>query len=188
MIGRRSHRTAREVVRDPGDEQGLIAIVQGAVTTSAFSMDDGAPEWLHTSADAAWRGQPTPPADVLGIIVTLNRAAIYHSVKKVSLILNSSHEIESIGSGKGAEVNTIAREIMRAHGKPMLTPTEILCDNQAHVSLANKRETRSQDGQRSQGGAAESIWSSGVNAEQLRQAEQRIQGGAVGAAEPRRSS
>ena len=102
-------------------------------------MDDGAPEWLHTSADAAWRGQPTPPADVLGIVVTLNRAAIYHSVKKVSLILNSSHEIESIGSGKGAEVNTIAREIMRAHGKPMLTPTEILCDNQAHVSLANKR-------------------------------------------------
>ena len=36
-------------------------------------------------------------------------------------------------------MNTIAREIMRAHGKPMLTPTEILCDNQAHVSLANKR-------------------------------------------------
>ena len=122
-----------------GEPSADLTNVQGAITTSAFSMDDGAPEWLHTSADAAWRGQPTPPADVLGIIVTLNRAAIYHSVKKVSLILNSSHEIESIGSGKGAEVNTIAREIMRAHGKPMLTPTEILCDNQAHVSLANKR-------------------------------------------------
>ena len=103
------------------------------------SLDDGAPTGLLAAADATWTGLPAGygPPDVMGLIVTWNRAAIYCCTKKIGIAgIASSHEVEGIASGKLAEVNTYAREIARGFGIALDGPTRILTDNAANERVA----------------------------------------------------
>ena len=103
------------------------------------SLDDGAPTGLLAAADATWTGLPAGygPPDVMGLIVTWNRAAIYCCTKKIGIAgIASSHEVEGIASGKMAEVNSYVREIARGLGVALDGPTRILTDNAANERVA----------------------------------------------------
>ena len=119
--------------RGPGGDLSMM----GAIS-AAFSMDDGAPEGLHLSGDATWRANPVGPPDVIGLLATLNYGGVGWNTKLSSLILDSSHEQETIASAKAGELNAYCREITRALGIELEGPTEILTDNLANQIIASK--------------------------------------------------
>ena len=120
-----------------GHGPGADLSVMGAISAN-FTMEDGAPEGAHVSGDATWRGQPDGPPDVVGLLTTVNRGGVAWSTKLSSLIVDSSHEMEAIASGKAGEINSHVREIARALGIKLDGPTEILTDNLANQIIASK--------------------------------------------------
>ena len=111
---------------------GALGHVKGALS-SGFSLADGAPAPLLIAADATWQA----PIDVIGIVITLNHAAVYHCCRKLGLTsLDSSHENECIATSKGAEANAYIREIARALGVRLDGPTPIYTDNLANLMVA----------------------------------------------------
>lgn len=114
-----------------GDDENL-GRVSGALT-SGVDLAAGAPAHLSLAADATW----SAPTDVIGIIITLNHAAVYHCCRKLGLTsLDSSHENECIATAKGAEANSYIREICRAMGIKLDGPTPIYTDNMANLEVA----------------------------------------------------
>ena len=74
---------------------------------------------------------------MIGIIITLNHAAVYHCCRKLGLTsLDSSQENECIATSKGAEANSYIREIARAAGVQLNGPTPIYTDNLANLMVA----------------------------------------------------
>ena len=71
------------------------------------------------------------------MILTFNGAAVFHTVKKVQLIVDSSMESEAIGTSKTSETVAYAREILRAFGIPPDHPTVIGTDNLANHRVAS---------------------------------------------------
>ena len=111
---------------------GDLGHVRGALSTG-LSLTDGAPASLLVAADATWGA----PIDVIGIIITLNHAAVYHGCRKLGLTsLDSSHENECVATGKGAEANAYVREIVRTLGIELDGPTPIYTDNLANLMVA----------------------------------------------------
>ena len=89
--------------------------------------DAPAPANLEGHADATWGDR-----NLYGLILTYAGAAIYHSTKKIALIVDSSMETEAIASAKGAETISYAREVFRAFGVGPSSPTLIGTDNLAN--------------------------------------------------------
>ena len=111
---------------------GDLGKVQGALS-SGFSLAAGAPASLLVAADASWGA----PIDVIGLVITLNHAAVYHCCRKLGLTsLDSSHENECIATSKGTEANDYIREILRALGITLDGPTPIYTDNLANLMVA----------------------------------------------------
>ena len=61
--------------------------------------------WSHH--DATWGDR-----NLYGLLITFGRGAVAHATKKLSLVLDSSMEAESIASSKAGESITYAREIL----------------------------------------------------------------------------
>jgi len=98
-------------------------------------LDSHAPTELVAAADATWNGD----LDLYGMLLTCFGAAVMHSVKKIGLVVDSSHESEAIASAKAGELVAYAREVLVALGAPPAGPTVILSDNKA-----NERPRRQQ--------------------------------------------
>ena len=96
-------------------------------------LDSHAPTELVAAADATWNGD----LDLYGMLLTCFGAAVMHSVKKIGLVVDSSHESEAIASAKAGELVAYAREVLVALGAPPTGPTVILSDNKANVLVAN---------------------------------------------------
>ena len=71
------------------------------------------------------------------LILTFNGACVFHQVKKIALIVDSSMESEAIASSKGAEMIAYAREILRAFGTPPSGPTLLTTDNLANQKVGS---------------------------------------------------
>ena len=95
-------------------------------------LDEPAPAALESSADATWGDRL-----LYGLQLTYGRGAVAHMTKKIGLILDSSMEAEGVASSKAGEVDTYAREILRALGVPAQQPTIIMTDNKANLQVAN---------------------------------------------------
>ena len=95
-------------------------------------MADGAPNQLEGHGDATWGDRV-----LYGVILTLGGGAIFHQVKKLGLIVDSSMESECIASCRTAETIAYAREILRALGTPADGPTLIGTDNLANQRVAS---------------------------------------------------
>ena len=91
------------------------------------------------AADATWNGD----LDLYGMLLTCFGAAVMHSVKKIGLVVDSSHESEAIASAKAGELVAYAREVLVALGAPPTGPTVILSDNKANVLVANNAKSAS---------------------------------------------
>ena len=87
------------------------------------------------SLDAVWRCTLVSAA----LILTFAGAAVLHTIKKISLIVDSSMESEAIGSAKAGESVSYAREILRGLGTPPSGPTFVGSDNKANTLLASGR-------------------------------------------------
>ena len=74
--------------------------------------------------------------NVYGLVLTYHGAAVYHTTKKLGLIVDSSMESEAIASCKAAEMVAYAREVLRALGDVCTEPTLIGTDNLANHSTA----------------------------------------------------
>ena len=114
-----------------GDGAPEAARLQGRLAANV-RLDDPATADLEASADATWGDR-----NLYGLLITFGRGAIAHATKKLSLVLDSSMEAESIASSKAGESITYAREILRALGVPASAPTAIMTDNIANLHVAN---------------------------------------------------
>jgi hypothetical protein len=94
-------------------------------------LDEPAGPDLECSADATWCER-----NLYGLLLTFARASVLHQTKKIGILTDSSTESEAIGSAKGAEVVTCARNVLRAMGALSRDPTPILTDNQANALIA----------------------------------------------------
>ena len=99
---------------------------------ACIDLSEPAPAELIAHADATWGDR-----NVYGLIITYAGAAILHAVKKISMIVDSSMEAESIGTSKAGESIAYAREILRAFGVPPAGPTIITTDNSSNQSVAS---------------------------------------------------
>ena len=86
---------------------------------------------LEAAADATWCER-----NLYAIILTFHRGAIFHVVKKIGMLTDSSHESEAVASAKAAECVTYAREVLRALGALPDGPTPILSDNLANCLVS----------------------------------------------------
>ena len=86
---------------------------------------------LEASADSTWCER-----NVYGMLLTYARGAIFHSTKKIGMILDSSHEAESVATAKAGEQVAYAREVLRALGVMPEGPTPILTDNLANCLVS----------------------------------------------------
>ena len=102
-------------------------------------LDSHAPTELVAAADATWNGD----LDLYGMLLTCFGVAVMHSVKKIGLVVDSSHESEAIASAKAGELVAYAREVLVALGAPPTGPTVILSDNKANVLVANNAKSAS---------------------------------------------
>jgi hypothetical protein len=62
---------------------------------------------------------------------------VLHQTKKIALLVDSSMESEAIGSSKAGEAISFTRQILRAFGTPMLTPTFLSTDNLANQKVGS---------------------------------------------------
>ena len=100
--------------RDAGITFGgaLTARLDGRVSANV-DLWQPAPASLEAHADATWGDRC-----VYALILTFAGAAVFHQVKKISMLVDSSMESEAIGTSKAAETIAYAREILRAFGTP----------------------------------------------------------------------
>ena len=96
-----------------------------------ISLDEPAAATLEASADATWGER-----NLYGLLVTYNRATVLFMVKKIQLLVDSSHEAEAIGTSKVAEEVSYAREVLRALDDAPEHPTIVLTDNKANALVA----------------------------------------------------
>ena len=115
------------------------AELQGRISAHIAGLDSHAPTELVAAADATWNGD----LDLYGMLLTCFGAAVMHSVKKIGLVVDSSHESEAIASAKAGELVAYAREVLVALGAPPTGPTVILSDNKANVLVANNAKSAS---------------------------------------------
>ena len=97
-------------------ERGLDAEaeLQGRMSAHIAGLDSHAPTELVAAADATWNGD----LDLYGMLLTCFGAAVMHSVKKIGLVVDSSHESEAIASAKAGELVAYAREVLVAPRRP----------------------------------------------------------------------
>ena len=63
-------------------------------------LDSHAPTELVAAADATWNGD----LDLYGMLLACFGAAVMHSVKKIGLVVDSSHKSEAIASAKAGKL------------------------------------------------------------------------------------
>ena len=104
----------------------------GGALQARIDLTEPAHTELEAHADATWGDR-----NVYGMLVTFNGAAVFHQIKKIALIVDSSMESEAIASSKGAETLTYVREILRAFGTPAAGPTLLTTDNLANQKVGS---------------------------------------------------
>ena len=109
----------------------LTARLDGRVSANV-DLWQPAPASLEAHADATWGDRC-----VYALILTFAGAAVFHQVKKISMLVDSSMESEAIGTSKAAETIAYAREILRAFGTPPEGPTLIGTDNLSNLRVAS---------------------------------------------------
>lgn len=100
--------------------------------TANIDLSEPAPSELEAHADATWGDR-----NVYALLLTYAGAAVLHQTKKIALLVDSSMESEAIGSSKAGEAISFTRQILRAFGTPMLTPTFLSTDNLANQKVGS---------------------------------------------------
>jgi len=111
---------------------GRVAEALRATVTTNLDMNNMAPEELAALADATWGDDP-----VYGVLITAFGASIYHTLKRLHLLVDSSTESEAVATGKAGEVVAYAREVFRGLGIDMSAPTVVGTDNRANLLLSS---------------------------------------------------
>jgi len=109
-------------------QDGLSAMI----STNLDMREGGAPEELAGIADATWGDDP-----LYALIVTAFGASIYHSMKCMHMLVDSSTESEAVATGKIGEVIAYAREVWRGLGIPLDGPVLVGTDNRANMLLSS---------------------------------------------------
>jgi hypothetical protein len=122
--------------RDVGITYGGVGLRSearlGGRIAAHVDLSEPAPALLEGMADATWGDR-----NLYAILLTFGGGAVFHTVKKISLIVDSSMETEAVASCKGAESIAYAREILRALGVPDPEPTLLGTDNLANQKVAS---------------------------------------------------
>ena len=102
MLARAALCTAYDRKNDGITYGGLDAEaeLQGRMSAHIAGLDSHAPTELVAAADATWNGD----LDLYGMLLTCFGAAVMHSVKKIGLVVDSSHKSEAIASAKAGEL------------------------------------------------------------------------------------
>ena len=109
------------------EEQGLAG---GA---ASFNVRGAAPLLLQGVADATWGLS----IDLYGVLITMNGGAVFHSTKKINVIMQSSMEAEGFATGKLGETIIYAREIAFALGIDLGGPTRCATDNSSNLQVSS---------------------------------------------------
>ena len=118
--------------RMEGITLGRVDEAMRATITTSLDMTNAAPEELAALADATWGDDP-----VYGLILTAFGASIYHTLKRLHLLVDSSTESEAVATGKAGEMVEYAREVFRGLGIDMSAPTVVGTDNRANLLLSS---------------------------------------------------
>ena len=106
--------------------------MQATITTNLRLDGGGAPEELAAIADATWGDDP-----VYGLLITAFGGTIYHTLRSLHLLVDSSTESEAVATGKAGEALAYAREVFRGLGIVMDQPTVVGTDNRANQLLSS---------------------------------------------------
>ena len=110
----------------PDDESRLSGRLSANV-----DLNEPAASTLEASADATWGDR-----NLYAMLITFYRGTVRHLVKKIGLVIDSTHEAEAIGTSKVSEEVSYARVVLHALGEPLDMPTMIMTDNLANALVA----------------------------------------------------
>jgi len=128
---------------------------------ATFDLEGRAPAELEAAGDATWtagldeagkldlpplstlsegdNGVEYAPRDLYSVLLTWMGASVFHQVKRIGCLVDSSQGAEERASSVAAEKIAYAREISRALGSHQESPTLLATDNLPNGQVAMRR-------------------------------------------------